>query len=127
MEAILKQILGEVSNLSAKIDHIDAKVDNLESKFNTLETKVDNLEAKFDNLESKVDNLAERVTLVEQAQVRMESVMTTNFAALYDAREMQNEFNERIEAKVDILNSKIDTIALQVNHHEHRFNRLKSI
>ena len=53
--------------------------------------------------------------------------MTTNFAALYDAREMQTEFNERIEAKIDILNSKIDTIALQVNHHEHRFNRLKSI
>lgn len=113
MEAILKQILGEVSNLSSKIDQIDTKVDNLESKFNTLE--------------SKVDNLTERVTLVEQAQVRMEHVMTTNFAALYDAREMQTEFNERIEAKVDILNSKIDTIALQVNHHEHRFNRLKSI
>ncbi|MBP2632095.1 MAG: hypothetical protein H6Q70_2723 [Firmicutes bacterium] len=134
MEAILKQILSEVSNLSVKIDHIDAKVDNLESKFNTLETKVDNLEVKFntleskvDNLETKVDNLTERVTLVEQAQVRMENVMNTNFAALYDAREMQNEFNERIEAKVDILNSKIDTIALQVNHHEHRFNRLKSI
>lgn len=134
METILKQILGEVSKLSSKIDHIDAKVDNLGSKVQSLESKVDNLdskvqslEAKVDNLDSKVEGLTERVTLVEQAQVRMENVMNTNFAALYDAREMQNEFNERIEAKVDILNSKIDTIALQVNHHEHRFNRLKSI
>ena len=134
MEAILKQILGEVSNLSSKIDHIDAKVDNLGSKVQSLESKVDNLDSKVQNLELKVDNLdskveilTERVTLVEQSQVRMENVMTTNFAALYDAREMQAEFNERIEAKVDILNSKIDTIALQVNHHEHRFNRLKSI
>ncbi|MDF2564521.1 MAG: hypothetical protein K0Q53_916 [Massilibacillus sp.] len=120
MEAILKQILGEVSKLSSKIDHIDAKVDNLDSKVQSLESKVD-------NLDSKVDNLAERVTLVEQSQVRMEQVMTTNFAALYDAREMQAEFNERIEAKVDILNNKIDTISLQVNQHEQRFNRLKSI
>ncbi len=120
MEAILKQILGEVSNLSSKIDHIDAKVD-------TLGSKVQSLDSKVDNLDSKVESLTERVTLVEQGQVRMENVMNTNFAALYDAREMQNEFNERIEAKVDILNSKIDTIALQVNHHEQRFNRLKSI
>ena len=127
MEAILKQILGEVSNLSSKIDQIDTKVDTLDSKVESLDSKVQNLDSKVQCLDSKVDNLTERVTLVEQSQVRTENVMTTNFAALYDAREMQTEFNERIEAKIDILNSKIDTIALQVNHHEHRFNRLKSI
>ena len=127
MEAILKQILGEVSKLSSKIDQVDSKVDDLGSKVQSLDSKVQNLDSKVQSLDTKVDNLTERVTLVEQSQVRMENVMTTNFAALYDAREMQTEFNERIEAKVDILNSKIDTIALQVNHHEHRFNRLKSI
>ncbi|WP_110954042.1 hypothetical protein [Anaerosinus massiliensis] len=134
MEAILKQILTEVSSLSSKFDHLESDVKDiksdvgtLKSDVGTLKSDVGTLKSNVSTLTSRVDDLGDRLLNVEQSQLRMENTMTTNFAALYDAREMHQEFNERIESKVDVISSKMDTLALQVNYHEHRFNRLKSI
>lgn len=61
------------------------------------------LNTRFDKLETKVDK-------IDASQVRMENELTEKVRALFDAREVQNDVNEkmlyslnRIEAKVDVL------------------------
>lgn len=61
------------------------------------------LNTHFDKLETKVDK-------IDASQVRMENELTEKVRSLFDAREVQNDVNEkmlyslnRIEAKVDVL------------------------
>ena len=61
------------------------------------------LNTRFDKLETKVDR-------IDASQVRMENELTEKVRSLFDAREVQNDVNEkmlyslnRIEAKVDVL------------------------
>lgn len=61
------------------------------------------LNTRFDKLETKVDK-------IDASQVRMENELTEKVRSLFDAREVQNDVNEkmlyslnRIEAKVDVL------------------------
>jgi len=58
----------------------------------------------------QVNDLSVEVKAIEESQVRMENELTEKVRALYDAREVQNDVNERIinalgriEAKVDVL------------------------
>lgn len=58
----------------------------------------------------QVNELSVEVKALGESQVRMENELTEKVRALYDAREVQNDVNERIintlgriEAKVDVL------------------------
>lgn len=58
----------------------------------------------------QVNELSVEVKAIGESQVRMENELTEKVRALYDARDVQNDVNERIlgvlgriEAKVDVL------------------------
>jgi ABC-type phosphate transport system auxiliary subunit len=64
----------------------------------------------LDTLAHDVSNLNSKVDKIDASQVRMENELTEKVRALFDAREVQNDVNEkmlyslnRIEAKVDVL------------------------
>ena len=64
----------------------------------------------LDTLAHDVSNLNSKVDKIDASQVRMENELTEKVRALFDAREVHNDVNEkmlyslnRIEAKVDVL------------------------
>ncbi|WP_235811146.1 hypothetical protein [Syntrophomonas wolfei] len=63
----------------------------------------------MDNLETKVDK-------VDASQVRMENELTEKVRALFDAREVQNDINERIIMALGRIEAKVDVLQLETAH-----------
>jgi len=76
----------------------------------SLDNRLDNVESGQETMARQVNELSEEVKEIRQSQVRMENELVEKVRALFDAREAQNDVNERIinalgriEAKVDVL------------------------
>ena len=74
--------------------------DSLTEKVTALTVGQESLTEKVDHIENRIDKL----------EIRMENAVIDKVRALFDAREVQNDINERIinalgriEAKVDVL------------------------
>lgn len=66
--------------------------------------------ALLESMNERMGNLESKVDKIDASQVRMENEMTEKVRALFDAREVQNDINDRvlntlvrIEAKLDVL------------------------
>lgn len=57
--------------------------------------------------------LSGEVKELRQSQVRMESELTEKVRALFDAREVQNDVNERIISALERLEAKVDVLQME--------------
>lgn len=62
---------------------------------------------------------------VQQSLVRIENDHGEKISALYDAREVQMDVNERILESLSRIESKLDKISLKVDAHESALKRAK--
>ena len=79
---------------------------NYTEKSNTLE-QGQNLLAKH------VTELVSNVNKLSESQVRMENELTEKVRALFDAREVQNNINERIITSLDRIEAKVEVLQLE--------------
>lgn len=94
MEEILKQILGEMQSM--RKDMNDMKTD-------------------MSGLKSDVSGLKQDMTEVKQSLTKIENEHGDKISALYDAREVLLDQNERIAASQVRVESKLDRLVLRVN------------
>jgi uncharacterized protein YlxW (UPF0749 family) len=64
----------------------------------------------------QVNELSEEVKDIRQSQVRMENELTEKVRALFDAREVQNNVNERIINTLERVEAKVDVLQLETAH-----------
>ena len=64
----------------------------------------------------QVNELREEVKDIRQSQVRMENELTEKVRALFDAREVQNDINERIIMALGRIEAKVDVLQLETAH-----------
>ena len=61
-------------------------------------------------------DLSGEVKELRQSQVRMETELTEKVRALFDAREVQNDVNERIISALERIEAKVDVLQLETAH-----------
>jgi len=64
----------------------------------------------------QVNELSGEFKDIRQSQVRMENELTEKVRALFDAREVQNDVNERIMSTLDRIEAKVDVLQLETAH-----------
>ncbi len=79
---------------------------------------------KLNRIESSMAT-KEELAKVSQSQARMESELTNKVRALYDAREVQFDVNERILDSLGRIENKIDRVSLKVSSHDAILQRVK--
>jgi len=62
---------------------------------------------------SRLDNLEANIAKVNDSQVRMENEFTEKVGALFDAREVQNDVNERIIGTLERIEAKVDVLQME--------------
>ena len=65
----------------------------------------------------QVNELSGEFKDIRQSQVRMENELTEKVRALFDAREVQNDVNERIMSTLDRIEAKVDVLQLETAAH----------
>lgn len=97
-----------------------AKMNGMETKITNIETETKSMRGEMatkDDLDEITQSLCrtdKRMTQMEGSLARMENDLGTKVAALFDAREVQNDTNEKVDAQLDKLDTKIDRIAADV-------------
>ena len=97
-----------------------AKMNGMETKITSIETETKSMRGEMatkDDLDEITQSLYrtdKRMTQMEGSLARMENDLGTKVAALFDAREVQNDTNEKVDAQLDKLDTKIDRIAADV-------------
>lgn len=89
---LLESIAGDIGGLKTDVADLKKGQFTLEDRIGTLEYKVDKIDA---------------------SQVRMEKELTEKVRALFDAREVQKDVNERIISTLDRIEAKVDVLQLE--------------
>lgn len=90
----------------------DERIGNMEQSMVNMEGRIDGLEKGQDILARQTHNLTENVQEIRQSQVRLENELTEKVNALFDAREVQNDVNERIVSALNRIEAKVDVLQL---------------
>jgi len=95
-----EKILQLLESMQSDIAGLKQGQDALTEKVDSLETHVSNLNSRMDKLDNRFDKL----------ELRLENEVIDKIRALYNARQSQQDINERIintlariEAKIDVL------------------------
>lgn len=62
------------------------------------------------------NELTKEVVELRQSQARMENELTEKVRALFDAREVQNDVNERLISTLGRIEAKVDVLQLETAH-----------
>lgn len=71
---------------------------------------------QLEQLTSGQNQMQGDITDLRQTVVRLETDLTTKITSLFDAREVQQEVNERIFTSLDRLEAKVDVLQLETAH-----------
>ena len=80
---------------------------------------------KLDKLEHGQEKLEQGQDELRQGFARMENDHGEKLSALFDAREVQTDVNDRIVASLTRIESKLDKITLKVAAHDSALKRAK--
>ena len=102
MEEILKQILGEVKGLKQDVGELKG-----------LRQDVQGLQQDMRGLKQDVGELKTSMVKIES---RIENEVIEKIRALFDAREVQQDVNQRVISTLDRIEAKIDVLQLETAH-----------
>ncbi|MGI6453669.1 MAG: hypothetical protein ACOX0E_09440 [Syntrophomonadaceae bacterium] len=74
------------------------------------------MQESITQVNTRLDNLETKISKIDASQARMENEFTEKIRALYDAREVQNDVNERIISTLGRIEAKIDVLQLETAH-----------
>ena len=100
--------------LLAKMNGMEQTISDVKQSQSRTEQRMNAMEDRFDDLAGAQERTNERLANVEGSLARMENDLGAKVAALFDAREVQNDTNEKVDAQLDKLDTKIDRIAADV-------------
>ncbi|NLT94074.1 MAG: hypothetical protein GXW85_00800 [Clostridia bacterium] len=82
--------------------------------------KVTNIEQKVANIETEQQAMKADISELKDGQLRLESRMETEVIdkvrALFDAREVQHDINQRIISTLERIEAKIDVLQMETAH-----------
>lgn len=113
--ALLEKMAGDFIELKGDVGALKQGQVNLETHIGTIEGRMDGMEAGQNILARQITILVEDVQEIRQSQVRMENELTEKVRALFDAREVQNDANERIITTLSRIENKLDNQLWEVN------------
>ena len=90
-----------------------AKVTGMETEMKSMRGEMATKD-DLDEITQSLGRTEKRMTQMEGSLARMENDLGTKVAALFDAREVQNDTNEKFDSQIDKLDTKIDRIAADV-------------
>lgn len=94
--ALLEKMAGDFSELKGDVAALKQGQVNLENRIGNIDGRMEGMEAGQNILARQITILTEDVQDIRQSQVRMENELTEKIRALFDAREVQNDANERV-------------------------------
>jgi hypothetical protein len=111
MEAVLKQILGEIQIPGQKMINVEQGQDKLGNRIAEMDNR---LGSRIDEIGNRINVMGNQIVEMDsrlgKLEVRVENEVINKIRGLYDFREVQMNHNQcvidvlqRIEAKVDIL------------------------
>lgn len=74
------------------------------------------LNSKINTIDLRLDSLKTKVDKIDASQVRMENELTEKVRALFDAREAQNDVNERTVFTLERIEAKVDVLQMETAH-----------
>ena len=90
-----------------------AKVTGMETEMKSMRGEMATKD-DLDEITQSLGRTEKRMTQMEGSLARMENELGTKVAALFDAREVQNDTNEKFDSRFNQLDTKIDRIAADV-------------
>ena len=111
---LLEALLAKMNGMEQTLSDVKQSQSRTEQRLERVETRLDGMEDRFDDLAGAQERTNERLANMEGSLARMENELGTKVAALFDAREVQNDTNEKVDAQLDKLDTKIDRIAADV-------------
>ena len=120
-----------VSNEDKILTLIEKMYTEFAGRFEKIETNVTKIEAnmatKEDLMATKEDLMAtkEDLDVVRQSLARIEQDQGSKISALFDAREIQLDVNERIFDTLTRIEGKLDKLSLKVAHHDNLLRKTK--
>jgi hypothetical protein len=113
-----------VSNEDKILTLIEKMYTEFAGRFEKIETNVTKIEA---NMATKEDLMAtkEDLDVVRQSLARIEQDQGSKISALFDAREIQLDVNERIFDTLTRIEGKLDKLSLKVAHHDNLLRKTK--
>ncbi|MEN6414812.1 MAG: hypothetical protein ABFC84_18900 [Veillonellales bacterium] len=132
MEELLKQLIAGQKQILGRMDHIEKEqidvkqaVVRLEKEQTDTKQAVVRIEKEQSDTKQAMARMEKEQADIKQAVVRMENQHGEKLAALYDAREVQLDVNERIFDSLNRIEGKIDRISLKVSSHETLLKKVK--
>jgi len=137
MEEILKQILSEVKDLKQDVGEVKGlrqDVQGLKQDVGGLQQDVQGLKQDVGGLQQDVQGLKQDVGVLKQdvqglkedigelktsavkLETRIENEVIEKIRALFDAREVQQDTNQRIISTLDRIEAKVDVLQLETAH-----------
>ncbi|NLN88002.1 MAG: hypothetical protein GX133_10475 [Syntrophomonadaceae bacterium] len=120
---LLETMNNRIGSIEDNVETMNSRMGNMEDNMGTMNNRMGNIEDTVvvlekgqDILARQVSKLTEDVQEIRQSQVRMENELTEKVSALFDAREVQNDVNERIVTALDRIEAKVDVLQLETAH-----------
>lgn len=98
------------------LELIATQVGNLTNQVSTFTKDMTEIKTKLISLEDQLNSVDDRLDTVEKIVVRIENDHGQKLKALFDAREVQNDINERIISTLNRIEAKLDVLQMETAH-----------
>ena len=112
---LLEALLAKMNGMEQTISDVKQSQSRTEQRLERVETRLDGMEDRFDDLAGAQERTNERLANVEGSLARMENELGTKVAALFDAREVQNDVNERILSALERIEKNVLNQDIQIS------------
>ncbi len=112
----LGNVKSDLRSVKDDLGNVKSDLRSVKDDLGNVKNDLGNLEKGQDILARQVSKLTEDVQEIRQSQVRMENELTEKVSALFDAREVQNDVNERIVTALERIEAKVDVLQLETAH-----------
>ncbi len=98
--------------------HSQERMNHMEELLKQLLTEVREIKASQARTEQRLEGVEAESRATREGLARMENDMGAKVSALFDAREVQMDVNERVCSSLQRIESKLDRISLRVASHD---------
>ena len=113
------------NTIDSRFETIESRLDKMDSRFDEMDSRFNEMDSRFNEMDSRFNDLNSRMERVESSLVRIENDHGEKLRALFDAREVQLDVNERIFDTLNRLEGKIDRLGLKVSAQDALLKRVK--
>jgi septation ring formation regulator EzrA len=106
------------NTIDSHFGEVDLRLDKVDSRFSEMDSRFDKVDSRFSEMDSRLER-------IEVSVIRIENDHGEKLRALFDAREVQMDINERICDTLNRIEGKIDRLGLKVSAHDALLKKAK--